>query len=227
MNSSFKQSETDRKVSSMIMVGTIAEVDYKKARVRVKSGDWISAWLPWNSMAGGRVRNWRPPSKDEQVMILSPSGMPEQGLVIPGLYSNQHKQANDDKEYITATDYPDGAREHYDHQDHSFVLNVPSGGEIVLTIGETTLTLKADGTTLKTPKLFVDAENSTFTGNVLVEKTLTYMQGLIGYGDGGGGSTAMINGNIHVTGDVKSQSNITASGDILAGGANSNHHSHP
>lgn len=39
MNSSFKQSETDRKVSSMIMVGTIAEVDYKKARVRVKSGD--------------------------------------------------------------------------------------------------------------------------------------------------------------------------------------------
>lgn len=226
MNSSFKQSETDRKVSSMMMVGTIEEIDYENARVRVKSGEWVSAWLPWNASAGGGVRNWRPPSKGEQAMILSPSGMPEQGMVISGFYSTQHKFANDNKANITATDFPDGAREHYDHDAHSFVLNVPSGGEIVLTIGETTLTLKADGTTLKTPKLEVDAENSTFTGNVLVEKTLTYMQGLIGYGDGGGGSTATINGNMNISGNINSQSNITASGDILAGGANSNHHSH-
>lgn len=224
MNFAFKQSETDRKISSMMMIGVIEDIDYQNARVRVKSGDWVSAWLPWNSTAGGGVRNWRPPSKGEQAMILSPSGMPEQGLVIAGLYSNQHKNANDNKENITATDFPDGARKHYDHNNHSFVLNVPESGEIVLTIGETTLTLKGNETILKTPKLKVDSENSTFTGNVLIEKTLTYMQGMIG--NGGNGATATINGNLNVSGNINSQSNINASGDIIAGGANSNHHSH-
>lgn len=215
---SFAMSETDRLLSGMLMTGTIEAVDYANARVRVRSGDWVSAWLPWAAMAAGQVRHWRPPSAGEQALIVSPSGQPEQGMVLPGFYSDQHGQANDDRPNITAQDWPDGAREHYDHAAHEYILSVPAGGRIVLTIGATTLELRDDGTTLTTPTLTVDAADSTFTGAVLVKKLLSYLKGLVG--KGGGGAGASIEGAIQVTG------NITASGTIMDGGGNSNHHSH-
>ena len=215
---SFAESETDRMLSGMLMAGTIEAVDYQAARVRVRSGDWVSSWLPWGSLAAGQVRHWRPPSVGEQTMILSPSGQPEQGMVMPGFYTDQHSQANDNRPNITAQDWPDGAREHYDHEAHEYVLSVPAGGRIVLTIGATTLELRDDGTTLTTPKLLVDAADSTFTGTVIVKKLLTYLKGLIG--KGGGGAGASIEGDILVNG------NVSATGSIMDAGGNSNHHSH-
>lgn len=215
---SFDQSETDRMLSGMLMAGTIAAVDYANARVRVTSGDWTSAWLPWAAVAAGQVRHWRPPSVGEQAMILSPSGQPEQGMVMPGFYTDQHGQANDNRPNITAQDWPDGAREHYDHAAHEWRLCVPAGGRIVLTIGGTTLEMTADGTTLTTPRLTVDSPDSTFTGAVLVKKLLTYLKGLAG--KGGGGAGASIEGDILVNG------NVSATGSIMDAGGNSNHHAH-
>ena len=43
---SFAESETDRMLSGMLMAGTIEAVDYQEARARVRSGDWVSTWLP-------------------------------------------------------------------------------------------------------------------------------------------------------------------------------------
>lgn len=177
----------------------------------------MSSYLPWKSMAAGDVRYWRPPSVGEQAMILSPSGLPEQGFVIAGFDTDQYP-ANDDRKNITATDWPDGAREHYDHDAHEYVLSVPAGGRIVLTIGATTMELRDDGTTLTTPKLLVDADDSTFTGTVLVKKLLTYLKGLVG--KGGGGAGASIDGDIYING------NIWATGSIIDAEGNSNHHSH-
>ena len=195
---SFAESETDRLLSGMMMAGTIDDVDYTNARVRVRSGDWVSAWLPWGTGAAGQVRTWRPPSIGEQALVLSPSGQPEQGMVMPGFYTDQHSQANDNRANITAQDWPDGAREHYDHDAHEFKLTVPAGGHIVLTIGATTLELRDDGTTLTTPKLVVDSPDSTFTGKVLIKKLLTFLGGMLG--KGGSGATASIEGSIRVTG---------------------------
>ena len=47
---------------------------------------------------------------------------------------------------------------------------------------------------------------------------LTYQGGMAG--SGGGGSAATIQGNVQVDG------NVDASGTIMDGGGNSNHHSH-
>lgn len=216
---SYDNSETDRLLSSLLMLGAVESVDCAAARVRVRSGDWVSAPLPWASLGAGQVRHWRPPSVGEQVLILSPSGQPEQGVVLPGFYADPHGQGNDNRPNITAQDWPDGAREHYDHETHAYQLSVPAGGRIALNIGATTLELRDDGVTLTTPQLLVDAAGSTFSGTVLVEKLLSYLSGLSGAG--GGGAGASIAGDIQVTG------NIAASGTVMDGGGNSNHHSHP
>lgn len=150
---SFAQSETNRMLAGLLIAGTIEAVDYSAARVRVRSGDWVSAWLPWKSGAAGEVRHWRPPSVGEQAMILSPSGQPEQGMVLPGFYSDQHGQGNDNRQNVTATNWPDGAREEYDHEAHAWRLAVPDGGSITLTIGATTLTLTGAGASLMSPRI--------------------------------------------------------------------------
>lgn len=211
-------SETDRLLSGMLMAGVIEAVDYQRGRVRVRSGDWVSSWLPWGAQAAGQVRHWRPPSVGEQALILSPSGQPEQGMVLAGFYTDQHGQGNDNRANLTAQSWPDGAREHYDHEAHEYQLSVPAGGRIVLSIGATSLVLQDGGTTLSTPQLLVESADSTFTGTVLVKKLLTYLKGLLG--KGGGGAGASIEGNIQINGS------ITASGSVMDGGGNSNHHSH-
>lgn len=220
----YQLSETDRLLSGMLIAGTIEAVDYQNARVRVRSGDWVSFWLPWGAQAAGQVRHWRPPSVGEQALILSPSGQPEQGMVLPGFYTDQHGQANDNQPHITAQSWPDGAREHYDHEAHEYILTVPAGGRIVLSIGATSLTLRDDGTTLSTPQLLVDAADSTITGTLLVKKLLSYLKGLLG--KGGGGAGASIEGNIQINGSISSSGSISAAGSVMDGGGNSNHHSH-
>lgn len=218
---SYAVAELDRRMAAMMMVGTIEEVDHANARCRVRVGDWVSAMLPWASLGAGQVRSWRPPSKGEQAMIMSPSGDPAGGFVLPGFYTDQHQQANDNRGNVTAQNYPDGAREHYDHEAHEHVLNVPAGGRIVLQIGGTTLELTSEGSTLKTPKLLVDAPESTFTGKVQVQGLLSYMAGMVGQG-GSGGATAAIEGTVRI-----SSGNLNVNGgDVTADGISLKSHVH-
>ena len=105
---SYAESETDRMLSGMLMAGAIEAVDCTNARVRVRSGEWVSAWLPWGAGAAGQVRHWRPPSVGEQALILSPSGQPEQGMVYPGFYTDRHGQAPSDDPKLVLWDMPAG-----------------------------------------------------------------------------------------------------------------------
>ena len=131
---SFAESETDRMLSGMLMAGTIEAVDYQAARVRVRSGDWVSSWLPWSAQAAGQVRHWRPPSVGEQALILSPSGQPEQGMVLPGFYTEQHSQAPSD--------------------DPKLVLwEVPAGFTFQIRVGRSTLTMTDAGVVIDAPRI--------------------------------------------------------------------------
>ena len=163
---SFEIAEIDRRMAATVMAGVIESVDYENARCRVRVAGWVSAWLPWMASAAGRVRHWRPPSVGEQALIVSPSGEVETGFVMPGFYTDQHDQANDNRENMTATDYPDGAHQHYDHDNHEYFLKVPAAGRIFLQVGGSSLEM-TDGTITLTTKLFkVNAPISVFEGNV-------------------------------------------------------------
>lgn len=130
---SYELSEMDRRMATQIQAGTVAEIDCATARCKVKVGEWVSGWMPWGSLGAGAVRHWRPPSVGEQALLLCPSGESSAGFVLPGFYSDQHQQANDNRPNLTAQDYPDGARTEYDHERHCLKAYLPPGGTVEIT----------------------------------------------------------------------------------------------
>lgn len=92
-------SELDRRLTQMIRIGVIQEVDLAKAKVKVKIGDNVTDWRPWLTQAG-RIKTWNPPVIGEQVLVLSPSGDFEQSVVLPSLYYQKFKAPSDQNEEI-------------------------------------------------------------------------------------------------------------------------------
>lgn len=83
----FETSELQRRLSRMVMLGTVLELDAAEARVRVAFGGGAeSAWLPFAQVGSKDVRIWAPPVVGSQVLVLSPGGETAAGVVIPGPY---------------------------------------------------------------------------------------------------------------------------------------------
>lgn len=92
-------SELDCRLTQMIRIGVIQDVDYEKAKVKVKIGENITDGRPWLTKAG-RLKTWNPPVIGEQVLVLSPGGDFEQSIVLPSLYYNKFKAPSDQKEEL-------------------------------------------------------------------------------------------------------------------------------
>jgi phage baseplate assembly protein V len=88
---SFVLSEMNRRLLQIIRIGVIQEVDAAKAKARVKIGDNVTGWRPWVSPANA----WNPPVVGDQVVILSPNGDFEQGVILPALYHTNSKAPSD------------------------------------------------------------------------------------------------------------------------------------
>lgn len=131
-----------RLLENLIRLGTIAEVDVAKARVRVQTGKLLTAWLPWLAPRAGSEREWSPPSVGEQVLLVSPSGQLANGVAITGLFS-QHHPANGDRELLHRRTYPDGAVLEYDSAAHLLRATIPGDVEVAAT-GSITATAGAD-----------------------------------------------------------------------------------
>lgn len=151
--------ELSRLLENLIRVGTIDSVDHAKKRARVKSGRLVTGWLRWMERRAGETTTWDPPTVGEQCVILSPSGVPEQGLVIYGVPSDEiDTPSHNPVEHVIR--FPDGATFTYDHQSghlsiaaiRSMSIETAAGGSLVLKTGATTLTLDGEGTTLATPQ---------------------------------------------------------------------------
>ena len=127
-----------------------------------------------------------------------------EAFVLAGFYSDTHGGANGNAASLTATDYPDGAREHYDHDLHEYVLSVPVGGRIVFRIGDTQMEITAEGIQQVAPKLLVDVPHSIFTGNTETQKRLTFLGGMKG-ANSAGGPASQIDGDADFTGEVTSR----------------------
>lgn len=155
--------ELARLIENLIRIGTIADVDLVKARVRVQTGDLLTGWLPWQAARAGADREWDPPTVDEQVVLLSPSGQLANGVAITGLFSAA-KPANGDRAKLHRRTYSDGAVIEYDSQAHHLRAQLPGGGTTELIsdggvriVGD--LTLEGD---------LIQAGNQQVTGNVEV-----------------------------------------------------------
>lgn len=121
-----------RLIENLVRLGTIEAVQMRPPRVKVKSGNIVTAWLPWLSLRAGADREWDPPTEGEQVVLLSPSGLLAQGIAITGLFSDLIP-ANGDREGLHRRTYRDGAVIEYDSIAHHLRAILPDGGVTDLT----------------------------------------------------------------------------------------------
>ena len=85
--------ELSRRIAGMLRMGLIEEVDYAhtedgvpRPRLRVRSGELITGWLPWPAHLGRNRVDWMPLKKDQQVLLAAPSGDVTQAVVIALLH---------------------------------------------------------------------------------------------------------------------------------------------
>lgn len=120
-----------RLIENLIRFGTVAEVQLKPPRVKIRSGAVLTRWLPWLAIRAGQDQIWNPPTVDEQVVLLSPSGQLGNGVALTGLFSNQHP-ANGDQEGLHRCSYRDGTVLEYDAIAHHLRAVLPAGGSVEL-----------------------------------------------------------------------------------------------
>lgn len=120
-----------RLIENLIRFGTVAEVQFQPPRVKIRSGGITTAWLPWLALRAGLDRTWNPPTLNEQVVLLSPSGQLANGVALTGLFSDRHP-ANGDREGLQRCTYRDGAVLEYDAVEHRLRAVLPAGGTVEL-----------------------------------------------------------------------------------------------
>lgn len=130
--------EITRLLENIVRFGTIEAVQMQPPRVKVKSGNIATTWLPWLNLRAGADREWDPPTIGEQVVLLSPSGNLAQGVVLTGLFSDLIP-ANGEREGLHRRTYRDGAVIEYDSIAKHLRATLPGTAEINAT-GDITIT---------------------------------------------------------------------------------------
>ncbi len=83
-----------RRLNNVIREGIITDVNHKTGKARVRSNGIDSPDHPWSTRSGGQ-QEWDPPANGERVVVISPTGDPAQGIILPGGYSDSFKQPYD------------------------------------------------------------------------------------------------------------------------------------
>lgn len=202
--------DLQRLLHNLVRVGTIHAVDLGStpALVRVllsaddetEGGQLVTDWRPYFERRAGTTSTWNPPTVGEQCTVLSPGGDLAACLVLVGLHSARNPAPSSEPGHHT-TRYPDGAVIQYDHAAHALTATLPAGG---------TATLVAPGS------VTIDSPQVTITGHCTVQKSLTYLGGMVGRGVAAGAS-----GAAQIEGDVRT------TGDVVAGGISLRGHTHP
>lgn len=187
MSQSLALTRTDqaRRSANAVRLGTVAEVDPATARVRVQSGDNLSAWLPWTTQRAGGDRSWSAPDVGEQVVVACPDGDLAAGVVLGALYQDASPAPADSID-VHRTTYQDGAVVEYDRGGHKLTATLPGGG-----------TAQIDA-----------PAGVTVNGNVTVNGILVVTQGI--QAAGGAGSTLQVTGRIEATEDVIADADASA-----------------
>ncbi|MCG5240093.1 phage baseplate assembly protein V [Azospirillum doebereinerae] len=207
--------DLERRIGNTVAYGRIEAVDYAKARARVRTGDNVTAWIPWGTGRAGGDRTWHPPEVGEQVLVASPCGDLAQGCIVTTVNQSAHP-APGDKATVSRTVYADGAVVEYDRDSHGYRIDLPAAGTATVHVGDATVEAKTDGIAL------------TCGGSSLrITPAGIFLSGpTVGMTAGGGSGAATLAGNFQMVGQLAVTGNVSATGDMLNAGQNSNHHSH-
>ncbi|QOE32743.1 baseplate spike protein [Achromobacter phage Mano] len=214
---SYQNTEADRRLSNIVRLGTIESLDEGGATVTVNLGDGLTTTsLPWVTLRAGPDRTWWAPEPGEQVVVLSPSGDLAQGVVLPAVYQDAHPAPANSKD-VHRVEYQDGSVVQYDRAAHQLLVDVSAASGSVLIICNTATVQAAESVTIDTPE-------TTCTGNLTVQKKLTYLGGMAG-SNNTGGKAATITGGINFQGgelthDGKNVGSTHTHSGVQPGGGN-------
>ncbi|MGL9779718.1 MAG: phage baseplate assembly protein V [Wolbachia sp.] len=150
LDHNFAIAELNRKLANIIRIGLIKEVDYEKARVRVKVGEFITDWLPWITTRAGEDRSWFAPNINEQVVIFSPLGELSLGVVLRGIYQEKYP-APENKKEINSIKFQDGTKFTYDKEKHHLEIEVVD--KITLKAGKSSIEMTKSEIKLKAERI--------------------------------------------------------------------------
>ena len=178
-----------------LQFGTVSAIDEATCHVRVRldSLDNLrTAMLPVLRPKTLQDKHYSLPDIGEHVaVLLDPNG--EDGVVLGAIFSTADMPpvSSVDKFHVR---FKDGGAFEYDRATHA--LDVKGGVVTINVEAGASVTIKAGG------QVTVDTPQTTITGNVLIEGSLTFMQGMTGTGGAGGGVAVTINGTLKTTQDV-------------------------
>ncbi|WP_341814041.1 phage baseplate assembly protein V [Wolbachia endosymbiont (group B) of Dendrolimus pini] len=150
LESNFAISELQRKLANIVRIGVVKEVDYEKAKVRVKIGELLTDFLPWITSRAGEERSWLPPSINEQVVILSPLGELSLGIVLAGIYQ-QNYSAPENSEMINSLVFQDGTKLLYDKESKNLEISVVD--KLNFKVGKSEIEMTKSGIKLKAERI--------------------------------------------------------------------------
>ena len=150
LDHNFAIAELNRKLANIIRIGIVKEIDYKKARVRVKIGEFITDYLPWITYRAGEDRSWFAPDIDEQVMVLSPFGELPLGAVLAGIYQQKYAALENKKE-VNSFKFGDGTKVLYNKENGHLEIDVVD--KITLKVGESSIEMTKKGIKLKAKRI--------------------------------------------------------------------------
>lgn len=151
-NAFFDMVESERRMSNIILLASVHMVDEKKAQVRVKAGALVSGWLNIASLRAGEDRHYWLPEVGEQVVVASPDGDMNQGVVIGSIFSERYPP-NDNATTKHSSHYKDGAVFRYDREAHHYSITLPADGKVTITVGSSSLVMDGNGITLKAKRI--------------------------------------------------------------------------
>lgn len=147
--------DLERRSANMVRFGVVEEIDFAQRRVKVRSGELLTAWLPWSAgRSGAGKRRWDAPEVGEQVVMLAPAGDLTQAAVLPGFYQDAYDapSSNPDQD---RTEYGDGTVLQYDRGTSTLLADL-GGATITATpsmirfaVGGVSLTITAGGLSIE------------------------------------------------------------------------------
>ena len=134
--------EIHARLRNLVMIGTVAELDAARGRVRVAYGDPEqdprprTRWIPWLAGLAGPAEEasaWAAPAVGSQVAVLSIGGDPQLGIVLGAIYSTATPPPSREPQKL-AMRASDGAAIVYDPAATRAEVTLPEGGTLRLNV---------------------------------------------------------------------------------------------
>lgn len=163
--------ELDRRSADSVKLhGRVKEVDYKRSppAYRIEFGDEkdednyiLTDWLPAGGARAKGDRETHFLEVGEKVSVFHEGGELSTGFVMPGgIFNseNEDEKATTDKAGVWKKQFKNGAEVSYDRETGAMTLNATESGDVTISGGGCSITMKSGVITLKASKIVTDGE---------------------------------------------------------------------